>query len=392
MLKEFRNPLSKLNKNCKQIYQYIYRYGAVTRSELERHTGFPMSTLVRAMNNLEDNGLIYASETGEADLGRKPRIYRVCPNAGYVIAIDITRTYTQVALLDLELNILSSNTFGMYSSNTPSETISRIVTIINDFISPLDRNKILGIGLGVVGPVDKEKGMILNPEHFSASGWKNVSIKKILQEETGFRTYIDDGANAAVLAEFRKGCGRQYQNIAYIIAGVGLRLGVIANGKLLEQHTSFGHIVIDKNGKDCFCGRKGCLEEYFSLKVILDEFISEIKNGKPTAILEKVDYDLNLITFDHFCEAVKSGDQLANEILQKAAGYLSVGLNNLICILNPEMIVLGGTIFRKCPELGTFVEKMVSESYPSTVFSNGELAENAVIIGAGTLVLEDYIE
>ncbi|AGC67748.1 xylose repressor XylR [Thermoclostridium stercorarium subsp. stercorarium DSM 8532] len=392
MVKEFKSPLGKLSKNCKQIYQYIYRYGAVTRSEIERHTGFPMSTLVRAMNSLESNGLIYASETGESELGRKPRIYRICPDAGYIIAVDITRTYTQVALLDLELNILNSRTFGMYSSNTPDETIGRIIEIINEFISPLDKGKILGIGLGVVGPVDKENGVILNPEHFSASGWKNVSIKKILQEKTGFPVYIDDGANAAVLAEFRKGCGRHHHNIAYLIAGVGLRLGIIVNGKLLERQTYFGHTVIDKNGKDCICGKKGCLEEYFSLNVLLEEFIDEIKKGKSSIILEKVDYDLSSISFDHFCEAAKSGDVLANDILRKAAGNLAVGLGNLICILNPEIIVLGGTVFRKCPQLKTYVESEVSKHCPSTVFSNGELGENAVIIGAGSLVLEDYIE
>jgi len=392
MLKEFRNPLGRLNKNCKQIYQYIYRCGAVTRSEIERHTGFPMSTLVRAMNNLENNGLIYASETGESELGRKPRLYRICPDAGFIIAIDITRTYTQVALLNLELKILNSKTFGMYSGNTPDETIGRIIKIINEFISSIDRDKILGIGLGVVGPVDRERGMILNPEHFVASGWKNVSIKKILQEETGFPVYIDDGANAAVLAEYRKGCGRQYQNIAYLIAGVGLRLGIIVNGKLLEQNTSFGHITVERNGNSCICGKKGCLEGYFSLNVLLDEYIEEIKKGRQSVILEKVDYDLNSITFDHFCEAVKSGDILANEILRKAAGYLSIGLGNLICILNPEIIVLGGTIFRKCPQLSTYVENMFSGYCSSTVFSRGELGENAVIIGAGTLVLEDYID
>lgn len=393
MLKELWNPSGGLIKNCKQIYQYIHRQGSATRSRIEHHTGLTMSTLVRALSKLENSGLVYVSDTEDSDYGRKPRIYRVCPDAGFVIGLDISRTYTRVALMNLELHILQSSTFGMYVDNTPEDTINRIIRIINELIGSLDKDKILGIGLGVVGPFDAEKELILNPSNFYAAGWKNVPIKRILHNEFNLPVYMDDGANTAALGEYRKGCAISLRNIAYLISGVGLRLGVIANGKLLKHLGSFAHTIVDMDGVPCSCGQKGCVINYISIDCLLKEYIEQIKSGRHSTTLEKIDFDLNAITFDHFCNAVQSGDHLAYEILRKSAGYLAPAINNVIQILNPDIIILGGPVFRKCPHLFTLVYELLSANQSvTTIFSMGELGADAITIGAGSLVLEDFFK
>ncbi|VBB09830.1 Hypothetical protein LUCI_5128 [Lucifera butyrica] len=397
MFQELKRPVTTAVRNCRTLYAYIREHEPVSKAKLREITDFKLSTLTRAMDRLIAAELIYAADIGESSGGRKPLLFRINPAAGYIVGVDISRTYTRVALMDLKLTILKSGTFGMFTENTPEETLNKIGRMIDEFTIGIDRKRLLGVGVGAVGPVDRERGIILNPVNFPAAGWENVSIKKILEEKTGLVTLVENGANAAVLGEYRQGCGRGLDNMAYIIAGVGVRLGVIANNKLVNANEgSFGHTVIDREGRKCSCGGQGCVEAYISLKSVLTCFIDAIKQGRYSPLVERVDYDLTAITLDAVCTAAEEGDPLALEVLAEAAGHFAVAVANLANILNPRLIILGGLLVKKSRAFYETTVKLARERFCringiQLEFSRGTLGDDVIVTGAGSIVLDSYL-
>lgn len=384
-------------KRSKEILNIIKRHNTVTRSQIIDRTGFTMSTLVRIMNQLEANGLIQVTQTLDTAMGRKPALYSIHPEAGYIIGVEISRTFSRIALMNAAMDILKSHTFGMYSNITPEIAMDRIIEWINNYTKEVSKDKLLGIGVGAVGPIDREKGIMMNPVSFSATGWENISIKNILEQKTGLPTWVEDGVDLGAVAEFQKGCGVGMEHLVYVICGVGLRLGMIINGKLYIPHRgrneTFGHMTVKLDGHECSCGKKGCIESYVSFTAILDEFISEIKHGKSSVILEKIDFDLSSLTFDMFCEAAAMDDPLANKIIQRTASYLAAGLINVNNLLRPDIIVVGGVLIRKCRKLFDLACNIFEfEIGRNNILSMGCFGEDAVMAGAGSMVLDHYLK
>lgn len=401
MFKDMKKPKSRAIANSKKLYNYIHEYGPISKAKLIELSGLTLSTLTRAMEILIRDELIYICDIGESSGGRKPGLYRVNSSAGYIIGIDISRTYTKVALMDIELNILKSSSFGMFSESVPQDTLEKICNIIDDFSKEFHKEKIIGVGIGAVGPIDREEGKMLNPLNFPALGWKNVSIKKIIEEKTGLITMLENGASAAVLGEHKKGVGKNVNNIAYIILGVGVRLGMLSKGEILNSPNSnegaFGHTVIDINGKNCSCGQQGCLEAYVSIKAIIDKFKEGIQEGSYSSFAEEIQYDLSEINIDSFSKAAKSGDKIATQVIDKATSYLAVGVTNLVNILNPELIIIGGPIIKKCDvfyemAVNKAMDKIKNITGARVIFSSGSLEDDAIVVGAGSRILDYYLK
>src|SRR5690625_677204 len=146
--------------------------------------------------------------------------------------------------------------------------------------------ELLGIGIGSVGPLDREKGVILNPEMFRDSSWSNVSIIEKLKESFPTLMILENGANTAALAEYET--DDLDRNILYCISGAGLRLGMIHNGKVLFNNTgdvsSLSHMTINFEGKKCTCGKLGCLICYISLPNIFEEYCIRKGDRKSTRL------------------------------------------------------------------------------------------------------------
>jgi len=133
----------------------------------------------------------------------------------------------------------------------------------------IDRKKLIGIGIGTVGPLNRASGVMINPANFEAPGWSNVPFKAMLAEKTGLPVIIDNGANAAVLAETLFGAGKGLKDVVYLNCGIGIRTGVISSGTIVrtinDAEDAFGHMVIDVDGETCICGNSGCIETYSSI-------------------------------------------------------------------------------------------------------------------------------
>ena len=217
------NVFESLNYEAKKIFSVIQKNGPITKNDISLITELKLTTLIRMMQPLVDFGLVVESKIGESTGGRKPVLYDVNINRFYIIGIDISRTYTQVVITDLKMQILQKHRFNMELSCSPEITLSKIEEAVQYFRRKLDLDSkiLLGAGIGTVGPLDREKGIVVNPVNFEAPGWVNVPLKSMIEEKLNCPAILDNGANAAVLAETYFGAGKGLQNVVYFPCQAG---------------------------------------------------------------------------------------------------------------------------------------------------------------------------
>lgn len=401
MLKQFAGLTSAKTKSLKLLYSLVRKLGPVRINTLTELTGYKHVTCTRLLDELVQEGLIYDSGIGESSGGRKPLMYVIKPDAYYVIGVEITNLYTTVLLLDLNLDIVDVEKLRMDSQCTGVYTLNFVTRCVNQllFKHNIQREKLLGIGVGALDPIDKETGVIINPHLFPAGGWDNLNIVHYLQQHNLTDVFINNGTNLAALAEYRKNYWKETDNLVFVSSDMGIRCGTILNGRLvrnkMEMDDAFGHMVVDLHGRRCSCGSYGCLHAYSSLPAIRDEVVRRIKRGQFSYLQDKV-HDVEDIDFHHILNALEKEDPLSLEVVKDAAYYFGIGLSNLIFLLRPDIVVCGGTLVPK-----PLFYEVVSEAaqnrlmhYPKSHVQiiKSTAAYNIVAQGAGCMVLDYFTE
>ena len=281
----------------------------------------------------------------------------------------------------------------MDESYSPEKTIENIIFIIKQMLSDLyiEKKEVLGIGIGTVGPLDREKGIILNPKSFFNKNWANVPIKAMLEKGFSIPCFIDNGANTAVLAEYLYGKGKGLKSVVYIHCGIGLRSAIITDGIIIrtmnDRADAFGHMIVDRNGEVCSCGNSGCIESYSSIDSIIKKINSKSKHGK------------SLISEINYRETLKSGLQnndFAIEVINQGAEILGIGLSNLVRLLNPELVILSGPLimnFEHYYEKSIKIFHSMNPMDNTVTFSKGgKFQEEVIALGVSAMAMEVYLK
>ncbi|BAY20608.1 ROK family protein [Calothrix sp. NIES-2100] len=214
--------------------------------------------------------------------------------------------------------------------------------------SLLQDTKPAAIGVSFGGPVDATTGCVRLSHH--VAGWENLPLKQLLEQEFGVQAYVDNDANIAALGEHRFGAGQGYDSLFYITISTGVGGGWILNNQpwrgSVGMAGEIGHIVVDPNGPVCLCGKRGCVERLASGPYMAQNarelLTRERKIG--TILRDLVGDNLDLITGQLVSQAAASGDDLAQEVLQKSAWALGVGIGNVANLVNPQLFILGGSV------------------------------------------------
>lgn len=210
--------------------------------------------------------------------------------------------------------------------------------------------RITAVGVGCGGPLDRRRGMILSPTNLP--GWDELPIVKLLEERFGVPVLLDNDANAAALAEQEYGAGRGVRNLVYITISTGIGGGIIVNGELVhgvgDGAGEVGHMVVaPESGPLCGCGARGCLEAICSGTSIARRAQERIAQGATDTLLLTPDSSgrgPGSITAQAVAEAARRGDPLAREVWDETIHYLALGISNIITMLAPEAIILGGGV------------------------------------------------
>lgn len=257
----------------------------------------------------------------------------------YALGVDIGGTKVSVTLGNSSGKILVRKKI-LTQIRTKSiiclkETITCLGTLIRE--SQIPKKQFLGIGIGSPGAVNSQKGIL--PRSPNLPGWTGIPIVRILKKKFKLPVYLANDANAAALGEAVFGAGEKLKNLIYITVSTGIGGGLILNGRLHEGNGfvagEIGHLTVVPDGRKCNCGRRGCLEAYASGNAIA-RFYSEAKKKKVKGAKE-----VGLVA--------SFGDEMALEIYRKAAYYLGIGIADLMNILNPEAIVIGGGVLKSAP-------------------------------------------
>jgi predicted NBD/HSP70 family sugar kinase len=390
------------SRKHKEIYDLIRRHGIISKIDLLEQSQMTGSTLTRTLEELTSHNWLLEAGLGESTGGRKPILYQTNPTAGYVFGLDISRMVSKLILCDLHMNKLDSCSWTMDASMTPMKLLHAITDAIASILSKhaISPASVLGMGIGAVGPLDRFSGTILEPLYFPAAGWRDVEVSSYLQEQLGFPVKLDNGANMAIIGESWSDRNRDYQHLLYVHLGVGIRSAMMSNGKVVygavDMEGSIGQMIIQTDGPRLGDrGNYGCLETFASVHAIEQQAQSRLKQGRESSLSLQEPPDK--INFTHLIQALQAQDPLTVEIFSQAATYFGIGLSNLLNILHPEKVILGGSLINSHPsffQTATRVAIRNTHYYPTyqVVFSQGHLGEEALVAGAAISVINQLTE
>lgn len=390
------NNIENLTQDNKKVFEVIFRFGPLTKKNIIKYTNMKLTTLNRSMDTLIEHRLIVEEGEQESTGGRKPTLFNVTSREYFLLGIDISRTYSKVIITNLRKEILYEEEFEMEQNMTPDTTVEKINEIFQNSLAKLgfSRDKIIGGGLGTIGPLDSKKGIIFKPNNFYAKGWNNVSIKDMLEDKLKLQLIVNNGANTAVYAEYLSSTVIEYNNIAHVNCGIGIRMGVMANGNIIptinNSNDAFGHMVINYDGEPCYCGKFGCVECYASILAIEKKYKSYIKLGRNSSITKNT----KDITYIDIINVAEDGEILANEVLEFSARLLAIGLKNYITLVDTQKIVLSGPIINTSNIFYNYLLKSIKEDiqdYNIVLVKGGKYKDNAIALGAAQMFVKEKL-
>ena len=267
---------------------------------------------------------------------------------GYVIGVDLGGTKIFSGIFDASLERIGTAKVSTKAQRGTDAVIERIVRCVQDAVdeSDLDMKQIAAVGIGAPGAVDGESGTVIFAPNLP--GWKDVPLKKELEKHLGVPVVVENDANVAVVGVHETELKGRPRSVVGIFVGTGIGGGLILNGELYSgfNHTAgeIGHMVIDVNGPKCGCGNKGCFEAVASRTAIFQRIKTGVKDGEKTLLTEMLGDDLEDLRSGDLRKAIRKGDKFVAQVIEQAAKYIGVGAANLINIIGPEVVVLGGGV------------------------------------------------
>jgi len=362
--------------------------------ELSLLTGKSLPLTMKMLSELVKEGLVkesgYALSTG----GRRPLMYSLVSRNMYVISVAMDQLVTKIGIIDIQdykISDVKKYDLNLYEH---SNELVKLTECLNDFIDlvPIEKNKIIGVGIGMPGFVDVDKGV-----NYSFLDNDSANITEFIERAIGLPVYIDNDSSLIALAEFRLGSARNRNNAAVINFGWGVGLGMILNGELFRGNNGFAgefsHIHLFENNKLCSCGKCGCLETEASMTVVLEKVKEAVKLGR-VSLVKNISDDFEE-SFSTIMNAALKGDQLAVEALSATAYNIGRGIAILINILNPELIVISGRGAASGNMLLVPIQQAVNK-YCIPRLANYSLitvssfSNSAELIGGAALVIENY--
>lgn len=368
--------------NQQVILKLIYTRKAISRAEIAEITGLSPATVSNIVKELLKMELIKETSRGESRGGRKPVLLEIKPDGAYFIGLEWGITEVRAVLMNLNKKVVFSAERDVDSLEVDS-FVDISSKLIAEFSSEsIDKSKIYGLGVGVHGMVDPEKGYSLFAPHFK---WRDIPLQDILEEEFDLPVLIDNDVRVMALAE--KWNGRD--NFLFINTGPGIGAAIVINGKLHYGRDysagEFGHMTVVKDGPLCSCGNTGCMEALISTDSLVHRYNSELAGRISHQVIREKWLEL--------LNEVRTGNTKAISLIEETIEYLGLGLANVINLLNPEEIILGGEFIEGADIILPLLRKKVRDK---TLLVSGRelkleatsLAEWVGAIGGATMVLQ----
>ena len=371
--------------NVLEVFKTVQKKSLISRTEIAKITKLSPSTVGRCTQRLLDKNFFVEKRVGKSSGGRPPILLDINRENCFSVGIEVGESHIDAVLLNLVNEIIESISKRFSNHLSPDALADDIKNMIDELIvkAQISEEDIISVGVGLPGIVSaNQKRLLLSPN----LKWKNVDMASLLESKLNKPVFLDNGANLMTFAEYHFNKLPSNAMVLGIIVGRGIGTGLVVkesifrgvNGAALEA----GHSVIKADGPLCSCGRRGCAEALASLPRLIESYNNQSKSKKIDSVKELNDLFLKK-------------DQLAVELINEEAYYLSVLSANLANIFNPSHIIIGGEI---SPILPIMIKKINNSFLEQVLITNrcelmsSHLNEKSIAYGAAIMAIEKEIE
>jgi N-acetylglucosamine repressor len=373
----------------------------LSRAQLAVKTGLNKSTVSSLVDELLERRLLHEIGLNPVGAGRPATLLEINPEAGCIIGVELGVDFVSVVLTDFAGAALWREQQAADRSASPEKTLKQTQALVNRAMTASHQIQLpaIGIGLAIPGTVDIDDGTLIFAPNLH---WHNIPIREIFAKLTGLQVYLENDANAAAVAEHLFGTARQSTDFLFVFAGVGVGGGLFLNGQLYRgkngQAGEIGHCPInaDPSQPVCYCGNRGCWETYVNQDSILERMRLRLGGKRESAISNLMREQHTALSLSLIKQAADAGDQQALDSLSESGAALGQGFANLINILNPEKIVLGGPLSIAGDYLLPVIRETVCQHTLPEIGGQVEIGlsafgPNASLIGSIAIVVDDIL-
>jgi predicted NBD/HSP70 family sugar kinase len=369
--------IKKINRSL--IISKIIEHGLISRADLAKITGLNKATISVQAAELLAEELIIETQSEHKNLGRRPIMLSINKQAGFALGIDLDKNNITFTLSDISGTPLETHSILMKTSDYDLilKLLASQITIYKEKCSHA-RYGLIGVVIGIHGIVNNDETIYFVPYH----QWHNKDLKTDLQNETGISIFVENNANLCSFAEI---VYKHYhsENLLSVSLYSGIGLGIMVNSKLLKGCDGYageiGHMIIVPDGLPCRCGNLGCWEQYASESSFVKK-LSESHNN--------ID-----VTYDDIHQWFMEQDPVTNRLMKDYIKFLSYGLNNIINLYNPEILVINSELLRLYPDaLEEIKAHLTSTVGQYRKLQISEFGKNACSMGACALAIKNFLE
>ncbi len=386
----------KNNLIKRNIIAYMAVNGECTLSELTKELHISVPTITKLVQELVEENIVTDLGKVETPGGRRPNVFGLANSAIYFAGINVARDNMTYMITDLQNNVIKERIDIDFELSDRPQCLERICANIESFIAGcgVNRDKILGIGVSIVGRVNSETGH--SYKYFTSS---EQPLRDLIEERIGIRVLLENDTRARCYAEYTCGKSKEENDVLYLHLGRGVAIGIVVNGQLYYGKSGFagefGHIPFFDNEIICSCGKKGCLETEVSGLAIEEKMQELIGKGVNTILREKYDRH-EPIHIDDIIAAAKNDDNLSIELIEEAGEKVGKAIAFLINTFNPETVIVGGNLaaagdYIMLPLKSATNKYSLNLVYKDTKFRLSKMTETASAWGSAMLIRNKII-
>ncbi len=390
--------VAQLNKS--QVFDLVRKKGPISRTEIARTIGLSMPTVMKITEEFTRKNLLMEIGKGESRGGRQPELLELNSDSKFCIGVGIGRSRTYAVMINLIGEVVCREIMETGNTAYPEVWINRLIETIEQLIqnSGIMENQILGMGIGMPGILDIKNGEVLFSPDFH---WENVKLLEPVKKRFSMDITLENANRALAMGEYFFGAGIESKNFLVVNLGHGIGSAIVREGEFYRGSSGssgeIGHIVLEKDGPQCNCGNKGCLEAIASGNAIARDAKIAILEGKKTMVKDLAGDDINLVEAKTVFEAAKRGDKVAGGIVERAIQYIGIGLANYINLLDPDLIILSGGLtnadkifFKRIQEVVRLRQMKFAGRQVKVLISR--MGENGTAVGSASMVLKKFIK
>ncbi|CAN7194745.1 MULTISPECIES: ROK family protein [unclassified Variovorax] len=370
-----------------------------SRHGMAEKLGFSKSKANALIAGLVEQGLLAEAGLQRSSGGRRAENLQLHAGLGVLVGVDIGATSLDVAVLRPDLTVLAQHAEPADVREGPGVVLARVRVLMRELLSRcgFDAKQVIGIGIGVPGPVNFEIGQLVNPPLMPA--WDSFSIRDYLREDYAAPVFVDNDVNLMALGELWR-LKRSLSNFLVIKIGTGIGCGIVCHGEVYRGAAGsagdVGHICVDQEGPRCHCGNVGCVEAMAAGPAITRMAVQAAEAGESAALAERLRAQGRIDAID-VGQASRAGDAAANAIVQRAGNLIGQMLASIVNFFNPSHVFIGGGITHIGPLFLAALRQSVYQRSLALSTRHLEiqytpLGTQAGLIGAGVLAMHETLK